>query len=401
MAGSAPGLLASCGGGSGKLGGQIRVSVTGTQVGLQPLLKKFKEQTGITAQLEQTPSAGGEQVQQLSPQFAASTSPFDVITMSDEATPPFLRADWLEPLDEVVGDNFWDDFTDTVMNYQSTWSEQSGTAYRIPATWSTGYNWVRQDILEELGAQAPASWDELLELGRKARPKGMYAFADAASVPSLAFVYAAYLTAQAGGDIFAFDDGTRQAFEFAKEMVDEEVYPRSALNWTYDQLNGAYLDDKLLTMREWDFFYDVSRADKKWWEPEKTVVSLPPQGPARAATWAGGWGWTIPKFTENMDQAKAFVRFMTAPENAVEIARANSAWTVPRKSILDALGGEGIVKYLTEYVENNAVATRPFHPRVNEAQTAVDEAFNGYLTGQLSLDEAFTSGKNKIETLKT
>jgi hypothetical protein len=38
---------------------------------------------------------------------------------------------------------------------------------------------------------------------------------------------------------------------------------------------------------------------------------------------------------------------------------------------------------------------------VNEAQTAVDEAFNGYLTGQLSLDEAFTSGKNKIETLKT
>ena len=401
LTGSASGLLTACGGGEsgGKMGGTIKASVTGTQTGLPPILKKFKEQTGISVQISPTPSAGGEQVQQLSPQFSASDTPFDVITMSDEATPPFMRAGWLEPLDEVIGDNFFDDFTKPVMDYQNNWSSYEGATYRVPATWSTGYYWVRQDVLNELGAQAPASWDELLELGKKARSKGMYAFADAASVPSLAFVYAAYLTAQAGGDIFKFDAGTEQAFAFAKEMIDEEVCPRAAANWTYDQLNGAYLDNQLLSMREWDFFYDVSRAEKNWWSPEKTVVTLPPEGPAGSATWAGGWGWTIPKFTEKMDEAKEFVRFMSTQETAVEIAKANSAWTVPRKSILDALGNSGIAKQLNKYVNADVVANRPFHPRVNEAQTVVDENFNGYLTGQLSLDQALKNGKREIEAL--
>lgn len=98
--------------------------------------------------------------------------------------------------------------------------------------------------------EAPASWDDLRALGEAAKSEGTFAFADAASKPSLAFVYGAYVVARAGGSIFDFDEGTKTAFEFAREMIDQEFFPKSAANWTYDQLNAAYMDDSLVTLRQ-------------------------------------------------------------------------------------------------------------------------------------------------------
>src|SRR5206468_10102341 len=126
----------------------------------------------------------------------------------------------------------------------------------------------------------------------------------------------------------------REAFQFAKEIL-----PPGAANWGYDQSNGAYMSNKLLTMRQWPFFYDVVRANKKFFAPRKAVIALPPKGPSRRATWGASWGWTIPKFTDKMDDAKKFVRFIVSSDQQIALSQAlPGLFNAPRFSVARALG---------------------------------------------------------------
>ena len=110
----------------------------------------------------------------------------------------------------------------------------------------------------------------------------MFAFGDAAAQPSLAFVFAAYQTSQTDGDLFAFDDGTGRVR--IRKVVDNEYFLKDAIKWDYNQLNAAYMADQLVTMRQWSYFWDVSRADTAWFADDKAVIELPPEGPARRGT---------------------------------------------------------------------------------------------------------------------
>jgi len=366
---------------------------------VRPIMDAFTAETGIAVEYFTNPSAGGEQVTQLAPQFASETTPVDVLNSSDEAAPGFLRAGWLEPLDDLLPDGFWDDFPQAMKDYVAIWSTQEDQIYRIPNGWEFGYFWTRKDILDELGLTAPATWDDLRALGEAAKSKGMFAFGDAASQPSLAFVYAAYQTSQSGGDLFTFDDNTKAAFEFSKELIDKEYFPKDAINWSYDQSNAAYMADQLVTMRQWSFFYDVARANTEWFAEDKAVIDLPPAGPARRGTWAGAWGWTIPTFTKVPDQAKEFVKYISAPEQAVTLADTLSNFITPRTSVVTALADKPFVAIQKMYSDGDVVTNRPFHPRVSEAQAVVDTVFNGYLAGQYDIDEAMSTGKSDIEAL--
>ena len=119
-----------------------------------------------------------------------------------------------------------------------------------------------------------------------------------------------------------------------QELVDNGYFLKDAINWDYNQLNAAYMADQLVTMRQWSYFWDVSRADTAWFADDKAVIELPPEGPARRGT-AGARGWTIPTFAEKMDEAKAFVNYMTAPEQAVTLAQARSNFITRRASVLE------------------------------------------------------------------
>ena len=381
-------------------GGHITVGVNAiSQPPMQPYLAEFKKQIGISVQLLAIPTSGGDILAQLVPEFASGSSPFDVLDAADEVAPTFARAGWLDPIDDAVGPGFWTDFPQSMIDYVKTWGSVGSKRYKIPRSFDFSYYFVRKDVLDKLGAPVPASWDDILALGPKAQKLGMYAFGDAVSKPSISFVYISNLAAQAGGKVFEFDQGTREAFLFAKQLIDKKFFPREAIQWTYDQSNAAYMNNKLLTMRQWAFFYDVSRANKSWFTPDKVVIALPLKGPTRAATWVGGMGWTLPKFSKNKQQAKAFLRFITSNSVSARLAKDSALFYTPRYSTLKYLNNAGLAKDLSDYIQANVIVPRPFHPNPGEAQAAVDTAITGYLSGQLSLQQALDQGKKQIAAL--
>jgi len=368
------------------------------------VLGGFEESTGLTVKLESIPATSGvDNLTHLSTSFASGTSPYDVVSDSDESSPLLMRAGWLMPLDDIIPAETWADFPDSMSEMIDIWHKYEGTYYRIPHVLSMGYFWTRKDLLDERGMAAPATWEELVELGKEFAdpPNNMWGTTDGLLKPALLFVYLAYLTAQAGGDIFAFDDGTAAAFQFLHDMIHtHQIFPEAALSNDYSAQNEYYFQDRVPVMRQWAFIYDVARSRTDWYAPEKMTVELPPGGPAGRKSWIGGWGYEIPAFAPNPDGAAELIRYLTSVEVAPQLAQASAQFVSPRQSIVEAFKGTNyILEQMVRYGEEGVYVPRPFHPKVAQAQAAVEDVASLYLFNQATLQEALSQGRKLIAAL--
>ncbi|HEY8446963.1 MAG TPA: extracellular solute-binding protein [Thermomicrobiales bacterium] len=367
---------------------------------LRPVLAKWEEQTGHTVKLESGPVTGQEMVTQYAPQFQSETSPVDIFSDADDSSPTFQRAGWLEPLDDVIPQETWDDFPESFAGQIETWHSFDGHRYRVPHEFAIGYTFYRKDWFDEKGLEAPKTWEEVVSIGKEFTAPPVYGTLEAISKPGLAYVYVAYLCAQSGGNVFDFDDGTAEALQFAYDLIyTHQIMPETALSLNYDQQNVEYTNDHVAFMRQWPFFYDVSRGTSPWYSEGKAEIALPPAGPAGAKSWWGGWGWSVPKFAPNKEEALDLLAFITSVENAPILAQGQSFFATPRKSIMDALGDSGIAPAMKLYADNDVPSARPFHPRVAEAQSIVDDVASLFLTKQASLTEALEQGKERMKAL--
>jgi N,N'-diacetylchitobiose transport system substrate-binding protein len=391
-------------GGTARAAGVVKFGVTKPWAdAIQPVLAEFQQATGTEVVIVPvTGTSGVELIQQFTPGFVAGRPAVDLMNISDEATPGFARAGWLEPLDAIATEEWWSDFPKFIRDYTDVWSKRDGHLYRLPTSFSTCLYVVRSDILKEIGVEAPKTWDEIRALGAPAKAKGMAAFADALRKPALASVDAAWLSLQSGGDLFAFDAGTKKAFEFAKGLIDEGSLPREAIAWSYDELIAAYAGDKVATMRQWNYVLGVYSGEKykDWYKPEKVTVVAPPAAPGGSpATYGGGWGLAVPAKAENKDGAIELAKWLTDTANAEKLRKLTSQFAPPRVSTMKANPDNAYFKALQGYIDGGFMRPRPFHLRINEAQSVVDDMFNGYLAGQIGIDEAMENGAKQIVAL--
>ncbi|MCC7206406.1 MAG: extracellular solute-binding protein [Anaerolineae bacterium] len=371
---------------------------------IQSVLPAFEEDSGFTVQLEGGPVSGNEMLTKYSPAFASGTSPVDLFSDADDDSPTFMRAGWVMPLTDIIPQETWDDFPPSMQDHIRGFLSIDGVPYRIPHEFAVGYFFTRQDWLDEKGVKAPTTWEELVEMGKAfADPaNGVWGTTDGLIKPALLYVYMAYLTAQAGGKIFEFDEATGEAFQFLYDMIHtHKIFPEEALNQDYTAQNNLYMGDKVAFMRQWPFFQGVAEGNAEWYKPEKMVITLPPAGPAGSKSWIGGWGYSIPTYAPNPDGAKALLQYLTSKEVAPELAKQQGFLLTPRYSILDALKdtGDELIAAMSLYAENDVFAPRAFHPRVAEAQTVVDDMASLFLTKQASLADVLAQGKELIKAL--
>ncbi len=364
------------------------------------VLDEWEEKTGHTVELESGPTTGQEMVTKYAPAFQAGTSPVDVMSDADDSGPIFYRAGWIEPLDDVIPQETWDDFPAIFDQQIEVWHSYEGQRYRVPHEFAIGYTWHRKDWFDERGLETPTTWDELVEIGKAFTDPPVWGTLEAMKKPGLMYVYMAYLTAQSGGEIFEFDEATATAFQFAHDLIyKHKIMPETALSMDYTEQNEEYMNDHVAIMRQWPFFWGVARGNEAWYEEGKAEIVPPPSGPAGPKSWWGGWGFSVPKFAPNKEEALDLVAFLTSAESAPVLAEGQSWFVMPRKSIMEAMGGEGLVPFMKEYVDAGVPAPRPFHPKVAEAQSVVDDVASLYLTDQISLEETMQRGKERIEAL--
>lgn len=361
----------------------------------------FTEKTGIQVEVVTRPGAAPDFMSQMTSAVMSGTTPYDVIAVEDETAISMSRAEWLVPLDDLYDEEFWADFPQDMLDMIEIWHKYNGELFRIPHNFEAQYFWYRKDILDDLGLELPETWEELVQLGKQISGDGIWAISDGMAKGAYLMVNLGYWTLQAGGNAFDLGPEFRTALEFLHDMMYEhEIFPVAALNRDFDALNQDYMNDRVIMMRQWPYFYDVGRGNTDWFEEDKMAIALPLAGPGGRATYAAAWGWSIPKTSTKIDAAKTFVEFMTSVENAPKLAEMSVWWLSPRASILEAVGDEGIAKYMAWYSEEGVIKTRPFHPRFLEAGTILEDIASAYLTNQISLDEAVRRAEQRIGDLQ-
>jgi multiple sugar transport system substrate-binding protein len=373
---------------------------------VKSVLPDFEKATGLTVKLEGGPVSGNDMLTKYSAAFAAGNSPVDVMSDADDSSPTFMRAGWVMALNDIVPEETWNDFPESMKPHIDGFLSIEGTRFRIPHEFAVGYFFTRKDWLDAKNLKSPATWEELVEIGKQFTDagNGVFGTTDALIKPALMYVFVAYLTAQSGGKVFEFDEQTGEALQFLYDMIyTHKIFPDTALNQDYVAQNELYMADKIAFMRQWPFFADVGKGKTDWYKPEKMVIELPPAGKAGSKSWIGGWGFSIPTAAPNPDGAKELLKFLTSVEVAPKLAAQQGFLLTPRTSILKALEGSdnALLPAIAAYSEANVFAARPFHPRVAEAQTIVDDVASSFLTRQSSLADALKMGKDRMAELSS
>lgn len=377
---------------------------TFTWPALQSVLPDFEAATGLTVQLEPGVSSGVDHLTEVTTAYAAGDSPWDVVSDSDESGPVLARAGWLTPLDDIIPQETWDDYPPVMRESMEIWNKFDGATYRIPTDLAVGYVFYRKDIFDERGLQPPNTWEEMIEIGLQLtdRDRGVYFTTDALTKSGLLFVYLAYLTSQTNGQVFEFDDGTAMALQLLYNMLHtHKIFPETAFNDVYDQQNENYMNDRVVYMRQWSYFQAVAEGNTDWYAPDKIAIALPPAGSAGRGSWWGGWGWTVPTYAPNPDGARELIKFLTSNEVVPRLVEVNASFAMPRASILRHFEGKSdpILSAMGWYSDEGVLRPRPFHPRVAEAQTVVDDIASLYLTKQETLSNALRIGRERIAAL--
>jgi ABC-type glycerol-3-phosphate transport system substrate-binding protein len=307
----------------------------------------------------------------------------------------------LLPLDELIAQDVWDDFTPPLLEMTKVWDQYKGETFRVHHNFEACYWWYRKDWFEEKQIPVPTTWQEVSALGKVFTDKetGVWASAEGMIKRAYLNVYIAWITRQAGGNPYDVDDSLRVALEYIDDLIHKySVLNAACLQKNYDQQNSDYIADRVAFMRQWPFFYDVTRQHESWYSEEKVACGFPPVGPGGKSnsTYAAGWGFGIPKTAENVQPSKELIRFLIATENAEKMVEFSTWFLNARRSILASAGDKGLAKYLRMYTDAGIIATRPFHPSYTEVLAVLEDSVSAFLTNKIGLEECLKRSREGI-----
>ena len=118
-----------------------------------------------------------------------------------------------------------DNFTEEELGY----GESNGVLNALPIAMNTHTFYYNQDLLDKYGCDVPSDWDDLLELGKKAKADGKYALG--ITKKQLFLIMIAYYE-QTSGKKFFNEDGTlaideagmKNVLIYYKQLIDEHVF---------------------------------------------------------------------------------------------------------------------------------------------------------------------------------
>ncbi len=345
-------------------GTTIKVAAIETAYGSEMWTKvkeAFTAQTGIEVEL--TTDQNLEDV--IGPSMQAGDYP-DVVHLATgrEAglTEQFIKGNMIADLtdvlsmtvpgeDAVVSDKIAGGFTDTSL----TNPYSDGKTYLAPMFYSPCGLFYNAGLLEEKGWTVPTTWDEMWELGDKAKEEGIYLFTYPTTGYFDAFFYA-LMYSVGGPDFFNkatnYEEGiwaTEEAqtcFDIVAKLATytNPITPAQANDQDFTQNQQLVLDNKAIFMPNGTWIVgemaDAPRADGFEWG----MTALP-------AVEAGGAGYSytwfeqawIPSGAANVDAAKQFVAFLYS-DVACEIF-AEAGAIQPVLGIADGLEGDNQMFY--------------------------------------------------------
>jgi N-acetylglucosamine transport system substrate-binding protein len=343
---------------------KIKVAAIETAYGSEmweEVSKAFTEETGIEVELVTDKNL--EDV--IGPSMQGGDYP-DVIHLATgrEAglTEQFIKGNMVTDITDVlsmtvpgeevkVSDKIAGGFTETTL----TNPYGDGKTYLAPMFYSPCGLFYNAGLLEEKGWDVPTTWDEMWELGDKAKAEGIYLFTYPTTGYFDAFLYA--LMYSVGGTEFfnkatTYEEGiwdtpeAEKCFEIIAKLAEytNPVTPAQANDQDFTMNQQLVLDNKAIFMPNGTWIVsemaEAPRAEGfKWGMTALPAVEAGQDG--YSYTWfEQAW---IPSGAKNIDEAKQFVAFLYSDKACEIFAKSNAVQ--PVLNIADKLEGDNVMFY--------------------------------------------------------
>lgn len=312
--------------------------------------------------------------------------------------------------DKTVGDKILPGFVDNSI----TNPYGDGKTYLMPMFYGPCGLFYNEGLLEEKGWTVPTTWDEMWELGDKAKAEGISLFTYPTAGYFDAFFYA-LLHETMGNDNFQkalrYEEGiwdtaeAKEAFDIIGKLATytEKTTPANANDNDFRKNQQMILDNKAIFMPNGNWVIgemaDAPRADGFKWG--FTALPAVKDGGERASYTFFEQVW-MPKGAENQDLGKQFIAYLYTDEAAGIFAEKGGA-VQPIQGMADKLDGDAKLYY--SIYDTGAVAVMDAFATTDPVEgitvrTTFFDPINSLVSGDKTLDDWVSQVKQDSDALR-
>src|SRR5262245_800537 len=294
---------------------------------LQELAQRFTEHTGIKVTIEylaspQLPAKLGAEVQMQAGHDLVELRMHLPISYAPQLVD---LTDVVMPLAEKNGGLY--SFCEEAARVQGHWRAMPWYHRSFPGSYTKSY-------FDQVGEQAPDSWDDLLRAGKKLKAAGhpigfaiSQTYDAISSLSAIMWCYGAK-TVEADGKTVAINSKeTQTAIEYVKRLYHHAMEP-DILVWDDNGNNRLLVSGKGSWIHNAHSHYLMAK-EKKMAIAEHIYFHLSPAGPAGRHTPTVVRSLGIWKFSKNIEAAKEFIKFHFSTENYSEFITASECFNAP------------------------------------------------------------------------
>ncbi|MEV8267346.1 ABC transporter substrate-binding protein [Microbacterium sp. NPDC076911] len=380
---------------SGELGGTVTALITpGQNTGLEPIYEPFEEESGVAIDADFVDAV--TLIEQLRIQLDSGTAPDLFRPSLGYGTVGAVPLGEQGYLADLTDEPWVDEMPASVRDVVSV----DGKVYAYPASAQSIVMYYNKSVFDDLGLQAPNTWDEFIEVNETVKEAGLIPISLGLGTPAfiqfMPFMLAATLVSGVDPDIdaqmadgdasFAESVGWKETFEKFFGLIEDGYTTPTPLGMPSDQSMQAVATGEAAmiplvsnNISELSEYFENGVDDIG-------VFALPATNNAED-TWVpfSPELLAINAEAENPAGAKAFLTYLSDPARSSEFAAATG--TLPAFINSDPVDNE-VAETLAPFIEESKVAPFVVHLWPNgEVQQVLIQSGQLVLTGDITIDE--------------
>jgi trehalose/maltose transport system substrate-binding protein len=372
------------------------------------LIQNFTEQTGIEVEVVTAPDSATDNLTQQLQFLEAGFTDLDVYQI-DVTWPGILIDHAVDLYDYIPQPEIEAHFPAIIAN-----NTVEGKLVSLPWFMGAGLLYYRTDLLQKYGyVELPESWDELAEIaetiqeGERAEGNdNFWGFVwQGSNYEGLTCNALEWQFSNGGGQIIE-PDGTitvnnseaAAAFTQAADWIDT-ISPPEVVSYRENEAWEVWQSGNAAFMRNWPYAYALGNSSDSPIKGKFEVTLLPAGASGRGAATLGGWQLMVSQYSDNIEAATLFVRYMAGREAQGERAARDGylptiAGLYSDSEVLEAQPFMGtLFEVFTNSVARPSTVTGELY---NEVSTAYFDTVHSILTGEQDAKDALLALEKEL-----
>lgn len=335
--------------------------------------------------------------------FLLGDSPYDLAYMDIVWVQKFAAAGWLSDLSNRVTQEQLDTYLDGDVNGGS----YQDKLYRMPFRTDGGMLYYRTDLLSEIGADPPDTFEELIEISQRLQQENLAQWGylwQGRQYEGLSAMFTEILEGHGG---FWIDPNSQEvgldkpeaiaAVQFLRDTISNKISPPGVTTYAEEETRRLFESGNSAFLRNWPYVYSLASNSQIGGNfAIKPMVHAPGKN---SGACLGGWGFGIAASSPHQDEAWTVIDFFNQPE--IQRQYFLETGYVPSQISLfndpELVAKFNYLPDLLSVVQNPVL--RPPIPQYAQASDILQRYLSAALTGSKNPQQAMVSAANETRAL--